>query len=270
MERTPLTLLAGADADDLTQLRSSLRRTAFLIDDPALVEAVEVGPECVCCRPRGGFTVALLELLKRRARGETDEFDRVVFAAASTDAQRALAEVTASPIASAACRIAALTIVGQADAETAELADHLIGRDQLAGAFWLDSPPLAAVCDDATLTDPAAIRSVDDQAIERILIAWDEGQPLATVGQWLQTLIDRFGARLLRLSGEIDMPEGRFAVQAVGHSLANPAPIEQDSRTGSRLICVTRGLEPNDLRPEWPVGAARCASPALTPPRSLD
>jgi len=270
MERTPLTLLAGADADDLTQLRSSLRRTAFLIDDPALVEAVEVGPECVCCRPRGGFTVALLELLKRRARGETDEFDRVVFAAASTDAQRALAEVTASPIASAACRIAALTIVGEADAETAELADHLIGRDQLAGAFWLDSPPLAAVCDDATLTDPAAIRSVDDQAIERFLIAWDEGQPLATVGQWLQTLIDRFGARLLRLSGEIDTPEGRFAVQAVGHSLANPAPIEQGSRTGSRLICVTRGLEPNDLRPEWPVGAARCASPALTPPRSLD
>jgi len=270
MERTPLTLLAGADADDLTQLRSSLRRTAFLIDDPALVEAVEVGPECVCCRPRGGFTVALLELLKRRARGETDEFDRVVFAAASTDAQRALAEVTASPIASAACRIAALTIVGQADAETAELADHLIGRDQLAGAFWLDSPPLAAVCDDATLTDPAAIRSVDDQAIERFLIAWDEGQPLATVGQWLQTLIDRFGARLLRLSGEIDTPEGRFAVQAVGHSLANPAPIEQDSRAGSRLICVTLGLEPNDLRPEWPVGAARCASPALTPPRSLD
>lgn len=270
MERTPLTLLAGADPADLTQLRSSLRRTAFLIDDPALVEAVEVGPECVCCRPRGGFTVALLELMKRRARGETEEFDRVVFAAAATDAQRALAEVTASPIASAACRIASLTIVGQADPETVELADHLIGREQLTRAFWLESPPLAALCDDATITDPAVIRSTDDQAIERFLIAWDEQQPLGAVGQWLQGLIDRFGARLLRLSGEIDTPEGRFAVQAVGHSLANPAPIEPDNRCGSRLICVTRGLEPNDLRPDWPVGAARCSSPALTPPRRFD
>lgn len=257
MQRTPLTLLAGADASDLQRLRASLARTAFLIDDPTLVETIEVGPECICCRPRGGFTVALLELLKRRSRGEAEAFDRVLFAAAVADAQRALAEVAASPIASAACRIASLTIVGHADTQTIELADHLIERDALTATFWLDSPPLPAPGEGLTLGDPTRIRSASDEAIEHYLLGWQEQQPLDAVGQWLQGLIDRFGDRLLRLTGELVTPEGGFAVQAVGHALANPAPSATAENRGSRLHFVTRGLEPNDLKPHWPVGAAR-------------
>jgi G3E family GTPase len=246
----PITLLTGADAQALEALSQSLDSTAWIVHDPALLEGPLEFTACACCRLGTSITSSLLDLLRKRSRGEHAAFDRILITATAGQAAEALAELARSPMVGASCRIAS---VATYDREVdARIADHRLDRVVSSQRDWLEGHPLAI-----PLNEPHLIRAEHDQSIESFVIGWDGTPGMDAIGPWLLELTDRVGGRLLRLHGRVETPEGVFGIEASGHALAPPAAGLPAGRRGTRLRLVTVGLEPGDLLPAWPTGAAR-------------
>jgi G3E family GTPase len=109
----------------------------------------------------------------------------------------------------------------------------------------------------------AAWRPVHDEAIVSHSLRLDAPLPADALAGWLDALVSRHGVRLLRLKGlaAIAGEERPLAVHAVQHLVAPPRWLAAWPRgeRGTRLVFITRGLEPLDLefgyigaeRPRW-------------------
>jgi G3E family GTPase len=126
-----------------------------------------------------------------------------------------------------------------------------IGRGT-AEARWLGAPaqPVARVVPENML------RAQHDEAVTSFVLRWDAPQALPALGDWLHGLADSRGARLMRVKGviaalDVDRP---VAVHAVQHLVSPPEFLSEGAPpTQSRVVFITRGLEPGDVLPGWAV-----------------
>lgn len=83
-------------------------------------------------------------------------------------------------------------------------------------------------------------------------LQWTGSQPLPMVGEWLHQIAETYGERLMRVKGIVCCPEsfGAYAVHVVQHIVSAPQTVHASPGT-NRLVFITRGLEPNDVRPDW-------------------
>jgi hypothetical protein len=264
MPRIPITVLTGAEDAQLQAVRDLAPHAAWVVHDASMLEAPFAASACACCRAGASMTASLLDLFRRRTQGEAPAFDRIIVTAPPGQAGDALIELNRSAAANAACRIAGVST--WAGGEDAWIADHTLGHAgptdrsiPLDGRAWTE-----------TLGPGAALRAGHDQSLEDFVLGWSDPQSLDAVGDWLHGLSETLGARVLRIHGEVHTPHGPFAIEARRHALAPPAPLTRSSTPGSRLRFVTQGLEPGDLSPGWPTGAARCTRAGGTlPPISV-
>jgi G3E family GTPase len=107
------------------------------------------------------------------------------------------------------------------------------------------------------------LRARHDESIESFVLQWDQAQPLAAIGRWLQGLAETWGARLLRVKGIVaaEDVESAIAVHAIQHLVAPPDFLQTLVATSS-VVFITRGLEPGDVAPPWQF-AASAASASL-------
>ena len=256
---------------------------------------------CVCCQVRADLAVALLQLERGAAMGEHPGFERVIVETSGLAEPGPILQLFAeSPALSGRFRLDALVTVVDAQFGVAALIDEspayrqalladrlivrkseVVGTESLAqlearlaiinpGAERLCAPhgmAQAAWFDPASLASgrviPAAsLRAAHDDAIESFTLQWDQAQPLAALGEWLHGLAERHGARLLRVKGIVNVNEesNAVALHVVQHIVASPEFLGHATLT-SRVVFITRGLEPGDVAPPWRFEVA-CAVPA--------
>jgi G3E family GTPase len=260
---------------------------------------------CVCCQVRADLAVALLQLERSAAQGEIPAFDRVVVETSGLAEPGPILQLFAeSPALAGRFRIDALVCVVDAQQGVAALADDasatrqalladrlLVSKSELATpdalarleerlvalnpqaeilrtprgvaeAAWFDSAPVAA----AREVPAALLRAAHDDAVESFVLHWAAAQPLAALGNWLQGLADTHGARLLRAKGIVaaEGVAGAVALHVVGHLVAAPEFLSRGVDQ-SRVVLITRGLEPGDVAPPWPFAASRAAAASRAP-----
>ena len=92
--------------------------------------------------------------------------------------------------------------------------------------------------------DPSTIRSLS--------IRFEERLDWSAFGVWLSALLHRHGTRILRVKGILDASDidGPVVLQAVEHLVHPPVhlPAWPDGTRGSRLVFITRGLDPEAIR----------------------
>lgn len=259
MRAVPVTIVTGASEAQLAGLPLAAAHVAVVLHDAAAATEPVPLVGCACCRVGGGLAPALLGLLRAASRGEA-AFGRVLVSAPAGAASAVLLEHLASPAIAAAFRVASV-VAWSAGADSAgvdaDIADHVAPDPAQAGLPWLEPARFTGA-----LGDPGAIRAVSDESREAFVLGWDARQPIAAVGEWLESVVSAAGARLLRLHGTVQAAEGAYALQAVRHVLGPPVRLDgvgdaDAPARGSRLRFVTRGLEPLDLQPAWTCGAAR-------------
>lgn len=266
---------------------------------------------CICCQVRADLAVALLELQRGADAGEHPGFDRVIVETSGLAEPGPILQLFAeSPTLAGRFRLAALVTVVDAQFGAAALADDSLacrqalladrlivskveavdadGLAQLDDRLAVINPyaerlhaprdmARAAWFDDARLMPgrvlPAeAFRARHDDAVESFTLQWLEPQSLAALGEWLHGLAERFGARLLRVKGIVGVTGQRqaMALHVVQHIVGSPEPLELAASL-SRMVFITRGLEPGDVAPGWQVEVACVADarPGPAAPRRL-
>ena len=259
---------------------------------------------CVCCQVRADLAEALLRLERGVARGEIARFGRVVVETSGLAEPAPILQLFAeSPMLTGRYRLDALVTVVDAllgaDALKAEgtafrqalLADRLVitkSEGMAAAALesfearlaeinphaellrasrgaaesgWFEPSNLAV----ARMVPADHLRALHDEAVESFALRWDEPQSLAAMGDWLHGLAQTHGARLLRVKGIVAIEEDTraAAVHVIQHIVAPPEFLAVPAGE-SRVVFITRGLEPGDVRPAWPT-AAQAAPVRLRP-----
>ena len=266
---------------------------------------------CVCCQVRADLAVALLELQRGADAGEHPGFERVIVETSGLAEPGPILQLFAESAALAGrFRLAALVTVVDAQFGAAALADDSLAARQAlladrlivskvegidagslaqldarlaalnphaerlhaprgtARAAWFEAAPLMP----GRVLPADAFRARHDDAVESFTLQWLEPQPLEALGDWLHGLADRFGARLLRVKGIVGVSGQRQAValHAVQHLVGSPEVLDLAASL-SRVVFITRGLEPGDVAPAWRVEVACVADARLAPaaPRRL-
>ena len=266
-------------------------------------EVVLLPGGCVCCQVRADLAVALLQLERGVALGEHAGFERVIVETSGLAEPGPILQLFAeSPALAGRFRLdalvvmvdallgeAALTeegtawrqalladrlIVSKVELVAAATAERLLGRladinphaelalapRGVAEASWFGHAATAP----GKVIPANALRATHDEAIESFVLQWDVVLPLAAIGTWLQGLADTRGARLLRIKG-IVAAEGvdrAVAIHAIGHLVA-PPDFLVGAADRSRVVFITRGLEPADVAPPWPFEVARVARDSM-------
>jgi len=260
---------------------------------------------CICCQVRADLAVALLQLERGAALGEHPGFERVIVETSGLAEPGPVLQLFAeSPALSGRFRLDALVTVVDAQFGVAALADdspayrqalladrlivskgELVDAESLAQlqarlavinpnaeclraprgvaqAAWFDPAPLAQ----GRIIPASSLRAAHDDAIESFTLLWAQAQPLGALGEWLHGLAERHGARLLRVKGIVRVTEESDAValHVVQHIVAPPEFLAA-SADSSRVVFITRGLEPGDVAPPWRFEVA-CASPERPAP----
>lgn len=147
---------------------------------------------------------------------------------------------------------AALAVLEARLAQLNPQAERLRIARGAAEAQWLGAPAVQA----AREVPGHLLRAAHDEAVTSFVLRWDTPQPLPALGEWLHGLADTQGARLMRVKGviaalEVDRP---VAVHAVQHLVSPPEFLpEGEPPRHSRVVFITRGLEPGDVLPGWAV-----------------
>lgn len=260
---------------------------------------------CVCCQVRADLAEALLRLERGVARGEIPGFQRVVIETSGLAEPGPILQLFAeSPALAGRYRLGAVVTVVDAVLGGAALAEEgTASRQALLADRLVVSKSQAVPVDDLATLDAALaalnplaerahalpaearpewfapadltgvrvvpaelLRAAHDEAITSFVLQWDAPQPLAAIGAWLHGLADNYGARLLRVKGIVSVEEDPHAValHAIQHLVSAPEFLSVPG-AGSRVVFITRGLEPGDVRPSWPC-AAGVAAPQTPPP----
>ena len=265
---------------------------------------------CVCCQVRADLAEALVRLERGVAHGAIPPYERVVIETSGLAEPGPILQLFAeSPMLAGRYRLEAVVTVvdallGAAELETegtpfrqALLADRLVvtksggsdpqALDLLDAHLTRINPHADLVRAPRGEADPAwfeaslpgrerlvpadALRAAHDESIESFVLEWDEPQPMASLGEWLHALAENHGARLLRVKGIVAVEEHdrAVAVHAIQH-LVSPPEILALPAGASRVVFITRGLEPGDVKPQWPTAAraaqAQHRSPAVSTP----
>lgn len=260
---------------------------------------------CVCCQVRADLAVALLQLERGAALGEHPGFERVIVETSGLAEPGPILQLFAeSPALTGRFRLDALVTVIDAQFGVAALTDAspayrqalladrlIVSKGELvdaqalarlearlavinphaerlraprgvAQAAWFDAAPFV----EGRVIPANSLRAAHDEAIESFTLQWDQVQPLAALGEWLHGLAERHGARLLRVKGIVGVSEESKAValHVVQHIVAPPEFLTIDAAL-SRVVFITRGLEPGDVAPAWRFEVA-CAAPARPVP----
>jgi G3E family GTPase len=266
---------------------------------------------CVCCQVRADLAVALLQLELVAAAGEHPGFDRVIVETSGLAEPGPILQLFAeSPTLAGRYYVAALVTVVDAQFGAAALADDSLAYRQAlladrlmvtkfegvdaaslaelesrlavvnpnaeklraprgtAQAAWFETAPFAH----GRIIPASAFRAAHDDAIESFTLQWEQAQSLVALGDWLHELAERFGARLLRVKGIVSVAEQHQAVvlQVVQHIVASPESLDVSAGL-SRVVFITRGLEPADVAPTWGFEVTCAADERLAPtgPRLL-
>lgn len=94
--RLPIAAISGADEATLRRLRSDIQHAAWVMHDPALLEASFAATGCACCRAGASMTASLLDLFRKRTQAEVPPFERIIVTAAAGQAGDALIELNRS------------------------------------------------------------------------------------------------------------------------------------------------------------------------------
>lgn len=248
---------------------------------------------CACCEVRSDLAGALLRLERGARRGDLPGFARIVvetsglaepgpvleqFADSALLAGRFRPEAVVTVV-DAVLGAAALDEQGTAFRQ-ALLADRLVIskwqampqdavarlEDRLAALNpYAERVRAARGAADAACFGPGAAigrkqvppQAAHDDAVDSFVLRWDVPQPLEAIGDWLHGLAATHGARLLRVKGIVAAGDcaQAVAVHAIQHLVAPPEFL--DAVPGSsRVVFITRGLEPGDVAPGWPVTAS--------------
>jgi G3E family GTPase len=266
---------------------------------------------CVCCQVRADLAVALLQLELGAKAGEHPDFDRVIVETSGLAEPGPILQLFAeSPTLAGRFYLAALVTVVDAQFGPAALADdsqayrQALLADRLiiskfegvdaaslaelesrlavinpnaeklraprgaAHAAWFEAAPIAP----GRIIPASAFRAVHDDAIESFTLQWEQPQSLVALGDWLHGLADRFGARLLRVKGIVSVigQDRAVALHIVQHIVASPESVDVSAAV-SRVVFITRGLEPGDVAPAWRFEVTCAADDRLAPagPRRL-
>ncbi len=263
---------------------------------------------CVCCQVRADLAEALVRLERGVAHGTVPAYERVVIETSGLAEPGPILQLFAeSPMLAGRYRMEAVVTVidavlgasaleGEGSAyRQALLADRLIlSKCEQAAPDSLDKleatlgklNPLAEIIRAGRheadsrwfesslpgrerLVPAEAMRASHDESVESFVIEWDSRQPMAAIGAWLHALADSQGARLLRIKGIVSVEEHghAVAVHAIQHFVAPPETLSMDA-AGSRVVFITRGLEPGDVRPSWPSAARAAQSRPRSPAAS--
>lgn len=266
---------------------------------------------CICCQVRADLAVALLQLERGAALGEHPGFARVIVETSGLALPGPILQLFAeSPALAGRFGLDALVTLVDAQFGVAALLDEspayhqalladrliiskgeLVDADALnliearladinptaqrlraprgvAQAAWFEPAPVTP----GRIIAARSLRAAHDDAIESFTLQWSGAQPLTALGEWLHGLAERHGARLLRVKGIVGVSEesGAVALHVVQHIVAAPEFLRVDVAL-SRVVFITRGLEPGDVAPAWrfEVACAAPERPAPTMPRLL-
>ncbi len=256
-------------------------------------EVVLLPGGCVCCEVRADLVEALLRLGRAVTRGEMPAFERVVvetsglaepgpilqlFAESAALAGRyrleaivTLVDALFAPAALAheneswrqvvlADRLLvthaeslAPDVVASLQARLAELNPHapqaLADRGVIDQAWFEPAAPRVG-----RVVPTRALRAAHDDAVSAFILEWTSAEPMAVIGRWLHELADGCGARLLRVKGivAIEGDARSLVLHLVQHRVGRPEYLDRPCTT-SQVVLITRGLEPGDVMPPWPV-----------------
>ena len=247
---------------------------------------------CVCCQVRADLAVALLQLERGVAGGEIAQFERIIVETSGlaepgpilqlfaespalvgrfrldalvcvVDAVLGLAALAGAGTAFRQALLADRLLVTKAEgvaedalaalatrlAETNPYAEHLRAPRGAAQAVWFGPASVGP----GRVIPADALRAAHDDAIESFALQWEAPQPLAMIGEWLHGLAANHGARLLRVKGIVTVAEEGLGVvvHAIQHLVAPPEFLPHAVGI-SRIVFITRGLEPGDVAPMWP------------------
>ncbi|WP_063838455.1 CobW family GTP-binding protein [Methylobacterium variabile] len=263
-----------------------------LLVEPLQGEVALLRGGCVCCSIRGDLKAALIDLHDRRRRGLVPPFRRVVIETTGlADPGPAVATLVADPVLRHAFTTAAIvTVVDAVNGDrTLDAHEEAVRQVACADRLILSKTDLAtpdaaaslrarlaalnpvAPVTDLTLADmPEAALLTDDPSGERagrwLCAAVPEAPhgPVGAVliesgpvdwtrfGLWLGMLLNRHGARILRLKGLVAV-EGAatpVVIQGVQHLVHPPRhlPAWPDGLARTRLVLIGHDLDGDLLR----------------------
>ena len=272
-------------------------------------EVVLLSGGCACCEVRADLAEALLRLERSVRRGSIPGFERIVVETSGLAEPGPILQLfIESPALAGRFRLDALVTLIDARLGAAELAEEgtafrqALLADRLIVTKWesvaedsagLLESRLAELCPHAErlraprgaaesawfgpaldapsrIVEKLATHAAHDEAIESFVLRWEERQPLAALGDWLQSLANGYGARLLRVKGIVAVAGDPrpVAVHLVRHLVAAPEFLSGAARI-SRVVFITRGLEPGDVRPAWPVAVEQSRKAGSPAPAAL-
>jgi G3E family GTPase len=277
-------------------------------------ETVLLGSGCLCCTVRGELAAAVRDLHSRRARAVLPPFRRLVIESTGlADPFPVLSTLRADPVlrhhfraAGVVTTVDAVNGLGQLDRyvesmRQAAIADVLALTktdiaDEERAAPLLErlrainpTAPLVRVAEgplpigsllNAGAGSFKAIAEVEGAVahakVRALSIAVDEPLDWSTFGVWLTMLLNRHGARILRVKGLLSLRgEARpVAVHGVQHLVHAPTHLAQwpDDDHRSRLVFVVEGLEPDVIQRSFStfarLGASGTGNPSTPQPHS--
>jgi G3E family GTPase len=247
---------------------------------------------CVCCTVRGELATAMRDLHSRRARGLTPPFRRLVIEStgladpfpvlstlkadpvlrhhfraagvvATVDAVNGLAQFERHAQSVRQAAIADVIALTKTDLAEEKVAARLVARLRTLNP----SAPLLRVAEtavdaDALLNAGASgwFKAIDETGsggaahsdVRAFSIVVDEPIDWTAFGVWLTMLLNRHGARVLRVKGILALrdEERPIAVHGVQHLVHAPTHLSHwpSADRRSRLVFIVEGIEPDLIR----------------------
>jgi G3E family GTPase len=233
---------------------------------------------CVCCTIRGELASAIKDLHSKRERGEVPAFRRLVVESSGlADPFPILSTVQADPVlrhhfrlGSVVTTVDAVNGIGRPESvKQVAVADRLVlTKTDLAGdsagliddlrrinpdvPLWsaAEQPSAAALLDDTVRSPLRAIPAVPDRphgAVQAFSLAFEGALDWTMFGVWLTMLLNRHGARVLRVKGILNVAGSAtpVAVHGVQHLVHPPVHTAAwpDADRRSHLVFIVDALD---------------------------
>jgi G3E family GTPase len=247
---------------------------------------------CVCCSIRGELAAAMRDLLSRRERGLLPPFQRLVIESTGlADPFPVLSTLKADPVlrhhfraAGVVTTVDAVNGLGQLDhyiesVRQAAIADVIVltktdlaeaaATNRLVARLEAMNPTAPLVRAAEEPLDAGALLAADSGGWPKAIaepetaiaahagvcafsIVVDEPLDWTAFGVWLTMLLNRHGARILRVKGILALQgEARpIAIHGVQHLVHAPTHLSRwpDEDRRSRLVFIVEGIEPDLIR----------------------
>jgi G3E family GTPase len=230
---------------------------------------------CLCCVNSGALHETLLDLLGRRARGEVPPFERVIIeTSGAADPAPLLHILLGHPLVTPDYRLAAVVCAVDAQHFISSRKEHPELDKQVAMADRIvitkrdlaNASAVEQLLSDSEVvpTEKAFIGESRPQARLGALGGLQHGRPgtlrafafrpgrmdWASWAAWTQLVSRKFGARLVRVKGLLQMETGEVVlVQGVQGVFHPPQRFRDwpDADRANRLVCIARDIERSEL-----------------------